>query len=416
MVNRDLLKEAIADAKAVKETAIANAKAALEEAFDSRMKEMLSRKISEMDKEELEEADEKREEGLEEMYDTTEEAMDMEKMEEAGEVDEVDLEELLRELDEIEEGEKEEMMEGEEDLINNRGGAGNLPKSPDMVEEKEEEEEEEIDIENMDEDDLKKFIESVIAEMVTAGELEGNIESEEGEEEEGEEEESEEEVKIDEMKTEMKEKKEPVNEIIGSIAATMAIVGALLGGGWLKASSDEKKEIKAKAEELVKAGKSDDEAAKLAIAAVKKAGEKAYGTGTKAQGTAGSAFAESEMEEMKSELEEAYSTIKTIKTELQEVNLFNVKLLYTNKIFKAKNLTESQKVKVLAAFDKAASVKEAKLVFETLSEGFKEKKSPVNESMLRGSASRAAGVADKKPILEVNDQFARWQTLAGIKK
>jgi hypothetical protein len=39
MANRDLLKEAIADAKAVKETAIANAKAALEEAFDSRMKE-----------------------------------------------------------------------------------------------------------------------------------------------------------------------------------------------------------------------------------------------------------------------------------------------------------------------------------------------------------------------------------------
>jgi ABC-type multidrug transport system fused ATPase/permease subunit len=123
-----------------------------------------------------------------------------------------------------------------------------------------------------------------------------------------------------------------------------------------------------------------------------------------------------EMEEMKSELEEAYNTIKTIQTELQEVNLFNAKLLYTNKIFKAKNLTESQKVKVLAAFDKAASVKEAKLVFETLSEGMKEKKSPVNESMLRGSASKPAGVSAKKPILEVNDQFARWQTLAGIKK
>jgi hypothetical protein len=91
-------------------------------------------------------------------------------------------------------------------------------------------------------------------------------------------------------------------------------------------------------------------------------------------------------------------------------------LLYTNKIFKAKNLTESQKVKVLAAFDKAASVKEAKLVFETLSEGMKETKKTVNESLLRGSASKVAGVAEKKPILEVNDQFSRWQTLAGIKK
>ena len=57
MANRDLLKEAIADAKALKETAIANAKAALEEAFEPRVKEMLSAKLQEMD-EELEEAEE----------------------------------------------------------------------------------------------------------------------------------------------------------------------------------------------------------------------------------------------------------------------------------------------------------------------------------------------------------------------
>ena len=63
-----------------------------------------------------------------------------------------------------------------------------------------------------------------------------------------------------------------------------------------------------------------------------------------------------------------------------------------------------------------SSVNEAKLVFETLSEGFKEKKSPVNESMLRGSASKPAGIVEKKPILEVNNQFARWQQLVGIKK
>ena len=49
MANRDLLKEAIADAKAVKETAIANAKAALEEAFTPFLKEKLAAKLSEMD-------------------------------------------------------------------------------------------------------------------------------------------------------------------------------------------------------------------------------------------------------------------------------------------------------------------------------------------------------------------------------
>merc|ERR1712100_237749 len=49
--NRDLLTEAIADAKAVKETAIANAKLALEEAFTPHLKSMLAAKLEEMDKE-----------------------------------------------------------------------------------------------------------------------------------------------------------------------------------------------------------------------------------------------------------------------------------------------------------------------------------------------------------------------------
>jgi len=120
---------------------------------------------------------------------------------------------------------------------------------------------------------------------------------------------------------------------------------------------------------------------------------------------------ESEMEEMKSQMEELTST-------LNEVKLLNAKLLYTNKIFRAKNLTENQKVKVLQAFDKAATVKETKLVFETLATELKEKKAPVNES-IRGLASKAAGVApttNKQPILESTEQVMRWQKLAGILK
>jgi hypothetical protein len=88
--NRDLLKEAIADAKAVKETAIANAKAALEEAFTPFLKEKLAQKINEMD--ELEE------EEMDEMYKTE---MEEEKsMDENESVEEVSLDELLAELDE----------------------------------------------------------------------------------------------------------------------------------------------------------------------------------------------------------------------------------------------------------------------------------------------------------------------------
>ncbi len=76
-------------------------------------------------------------------------------------------------------------------------------------------------------------------------------------------------------------------------------------------------------------------------------------------------------------------------------------------------MTESQKVKVLNAFDKATTVKETKLVFETLSEGLKETKSPIKESL--GMASKTVGTTNtKQPIVESNDMVSRFQKLAGI--
>ena len=103
---------------------------------------------------------------------------------------------------------------------------------------------------------------------------------------------------------------------------------------------------------------------------------------------------------------------------MNEVNLLNAKLLYTNKVFRAKNLTESQKVKVLETFDKATTVKEVKLVFESLSFDTKPSKivkNPIRESL--GGASKAMNTSNtKRPILEVNEQFSRMQKLAGIIK
>jgi hypothetical protein len=121
--------------------------------------------------------------------------------------------------------------------------------------------------------------------------------------------------------------------------------------------------------------------------------------------------------EKTADTKEMEETIAELRNELNEVNLLNAKLLYTNKIFKAKNLTESEKIKVLNTFDKAETVKEVKLVFETLTESFKAvaKKAPIKESL--GSASRSIAPAQtKQPIIEVNDAFARMQRLAGIKK
>jgi len=118
-------------------------------------------------------------------------------------------------------------------------------------------------------------------------------------------------------------------------------------------------------------------------------------------------------EKEEDKVDEIMAEVEALKAELHEVNLLNAKLLYTNKIFRSKNLSESHKVKVLESFDKAETVKEVKLVFETLNSELKEK-TPIKENL--GSASKPAGVAPSKtPIMEIDPQVVRWQKLAGIK-
>jgi hypothetical protein len=404
--NRAMLKEAIADAKAVKETAIANAKAALEEAFTPQLKSMLSMKLQEMDLEEdnFEEAYmSKKDKDLEEMYDK----------EETNE--EVDLEELLAELgkeDEVEEG-LYEAEETEEEEISD--------------EEETEDEGEPIDLEDMTDDDLKSMIEDVIADMIKSGELEAGHE---GEEEEGESEEveveDEEEVDLAELLREIEGLEEEsetedlegedkriedafknINEIqlneytpfptATEWAPILAAIGGLLSSGY--ALNTLKSYINKKASE----GSKKFQKIKNALAKLGDIASSAY---------KGSKGLEEETEPTK-ELEEAYSTIKTLKSELNEINLLNAKLLYTNKIFKSKTLNENQKVKVLSSFDKAKNVGEVKMVFETLNEGIKVSKNTINENL--GRASKGTMTPNvKKPIVESNEAFLRMQKLAGI--
>jgi hypothetical protein len=118
---------------------------------------------------------------------------------------------------------------------------------------------------------------------------------------------------------------------------------------------------------------------------------------------------------MEEDLKSAIDSVNELKSELNEVNLLNAKLLYTNKVFKSKNLSEDKKVKVLKAFDKASSVKEAKVIFETLNEGLISK--PVANVRPQGSASKATGTiteAKKQPIIESNDVYNRMRKLAGL--
>jgi len=406
MANRDMLAEAIAEAKALKETAIANAKAALEEAFEPRLKSMLSAKLQEM--EDLDEAEDEMTEAKKEYKDDdrkdggeSKETKRTEKMKygkdlaEAEDVDEeMDLDELLAEID----------GELEEDARTDAEEEGYLDGMKDEKEDMEDDmEDEDIDLEEMSEDDLKSFIEDVIRDMVEGGELEAGDEFEVEDDEEGE---DEEEVDVDVDV----EDEETVDENARTDAEEE---------GYLDGMHDEKKDLDEAAMDKLKQLYNDKELLSKIITVdgekvsvkdlLKLAASGAVG-GMKKSGAGhdiGPKEGMEEMDEMKKEIEE-------LRSDLQEVNLLNAKLLYTNKIFRAKNLQEAQKVKVLEAFDKASSVKEVKLVFETLNEGIKNTpKTQIKESL--GSASKAAGVAQKRPIMEIDPQVARWQKLAGIK-
>jgi hypothetical protein len=424
--NRDLLKEAIADAKAVKETAIANAKAALEEAFTPQLQSMFAAKLQEMEKEEMDEAyadmDPKGttahgnvEESEDEMY----EAEDKDMME-------IDLEELLAELNEEEEEMEESLNEAEEEE------AEDVEMSDEESEEGEEEGEP-LDLEDMTDEDLKDIIEDVIKDMIASGELEAG---EEGKEEEEKEVgmEDEEEVDLAELLREIEEMedtyemKEPADEGILDKAKSF-----LYG--------DPKEDVKAFSSYLEKVGKDGSMAQAIfdetdinkkkdmlsSLGIDKSNMTQNFGKRTKDVLYSLGAITKDERDsnrgagdlirfvenQMESELAEAMKTIETLKSELNEINLLNAKLLYTNKIFKSKNLNENQKVKVLSSFDKATTVGEVKMVFETLNEGIKVKKETIKENLGRASKATVTPVT-KQPIVESNDAFLRMQKLAGI--
>ena len=307
----DLLKEAIADAKAVRETALANAKIALEEAFTPRIQSMLSAKLAEDTYEDEDEvnAGYLPEEG-------EEPAVDIEVPEE--EVPEAPVEGYIGE-------------EGEEEF---EAPAEEVPA--------EFEAETETDVV---EDDLD--LESIIRE------LEGDL----NEEDEAEEEPAPEpEVKADDESIDENDDFD-INEIIAA----------------LNEEGDEEGEEK---EEPIK--------------------EDQYTAGVDDKGPA---------------LEEAYNVIKFMKDKLNEVNLLNAKLLFSNKLFRNFDLNENQKLKVIDNFDRAFNLREVKLIYATLCESFNvRKKKGIVESY--ASKPMRSTKPSKKIINESSELANRFKQLA----
>ena len=372
-----LLKDAIADAKTVRETALENAKLALTEAFTPTLQSMLSQKLREEDDEMDMDMDDKEED------EEAEEAPAMDA--EAADDDHMpghDADEGHGEDHDEEEGEEEEEGMREEE-----------------GEEEDERMSEEEGEEHDEDDDLD--LEAIIREL---------------EEEAGEDEDERDDMKEEEDADEDKEEMDEQSDSSG-IGKSDNKVDQASGDDYEKAETE--KSSKAPGAEMEDHKKVDDlkDHIELDLDSIIREIE---GLDEEEDNDEGEEMKENEeLEEVKKSLEEHREVIVHLREKINEVNLLNAKLLYTNKLFRNHNLNDGQKLKVVETFDRATNLREVKLVFTTLAESFDgvrvtTKKRSVNESV----ASKA--VASTKPKQEIveesNDVADRFKQLAGLIK
>ena len=412
MANKDLFKQAIAEAKSIREAAIANAKEALEETLTPHLKDMLAAKLQEIESQTEEVVNES-----EEVEETTEETVNEEKVEESTD-EEVNEEETVEEAtEEIEEaaacpkcGKTHEGSCGTHEEVSEEGlteiepvEAADEDEAEDDSEESEDEAEHDEmpdgdeDISNLSVDQFKDMIRDIISQEVggdaaaddmDAGDIEGM-----GDEDDME-------AGMEEPEMAGDEEEIDLDELLAELEATEEV------------TEGEDKDDKKMEEEV-----NEEEAVEEVSTA--KSTEVQDTANAEAQGTNVNRVVKEDATEDKTELEQALETIETLKSDLNEVNILNSKLLYVNKIFKSNNLSESQKVNIIAAFDKAETVKEVKLVFETVSDNIIDvKKENVSEAKIKGMASKATGTTASKPQGEIvlSEAALRMQKLAGIIK
>jgi hypothetical protein len=375
--NQELFRQAIAEAKEVREIALAAARNTLAEHFEPTVKEMFNQTIAESDMEENSDMEEAKHQkhGMEESY----------------------LDEILAELDGLSEDMEEEGTV-EEGHVPEDGYTGKKEKGQSGYDEKAKTTHGDHKLHEGEDEDAEEDDEAEEAgkDMTHDIEHDDDTESVEGSDEQ-----------------------EIVDITVGELKDIIRDVFMTLQGGGeempLDADTDLAADLGTDGEEA-----SEDEISLEEILAELENEEKKMEEGATHGEIPGGeidpkASEVHKVEEMKKDLNEAVRTIKALKTELNEMNLFNAKMLYVNKIFKAKNLNEAQKTKVINAFDRATSVKEVENTYKTILESVsaETKKSSLKESV--GFASKSIGVAQARPIVEADAFVSRWQQLAGIK-
>ena len=346
MAKSDLLKQAIADAKAVKETALANAKIALQEAFAPRLESMLHNGLMN----ELEDDD---------MEVNTDLDADVEAGAEAGaEMGAEAGAEMGGFPDSVNVG-LDFNDDGDYDLTGLLGG-----------------------------DDVEAGAEAG-AEMGAEMGAEAGMEAEEDD------------LNLEEI---LRELEEPVDTMDG-----MENEGMYNEGMYEDEMPQDNMQMSGMS------GEDDDTDINEIIEAILREEDEMTADATAAEDPA---LLAKENEELSQNLEEAYRTVRHLKSVINEVNLLNAKLLYTNKLFRNFDLNNGQKMKVIENFDRAVSPREAKLVFATLAESFnkpQQKRKMVKESAASRASSTTAPSRQTTQILSEGFEMAnRWKKLAGL--
>jgi hypothetical protein len=452
--NKKLFEEAIADAKALREAAVANAKASLEESFAPRISAMFEKRMRDEEKDEMEEIYKlDRNLDLVSMNEENEveEGMDYNSDDNTGLEEEIDLEELFNALEEedmddnsmyemdselYEEEEMEENFDLEEILRELETEGEEVNEEDDMMNEM-------FDMENeaasgnegigeITVDELRDIIKSELASAGLGSEegmedmggeedmnMDFNFDDEGGEMEDEEDEEEEKEDKKSKSKPKKKKSDEEELEELYSLYESMKKRRGYKG---------KPKEI----DEAKKAGTSGGVAPHKNISSFSAAGKykgpkvikeeeddmkEAMKSKIKAMMEKKKMMKGDVDESKEEELKEAIRTIRTLRGQLNEVNLLNAKLIYVNRIFKANSLNEGQKVNVVNSFDKATTLNEAKNVYEILKTTIKKSsnKKALTESKTSFASKVIGGRPASQPIIKADDQISRMQKLAGIK-
>jgi len=118
---------------------------------------------------------------------------------------------------------------------------------------------------------------------------------------------------------------------------------------------------------------------------------------------------------LRQQLSDYRGAVETLREQLSDLNLFNAKLLYVNKILQNKDVAPNQRRSIIEALDGASNLREAKLLYQSLTASITSKNESLNESVRHTAGLASRPVASSSARMSGAGEVNRWAILAGLK-